>query len=320
MNDLFESEKNAFLNHLRNERNVSPNTLEAYGRDLGDFQSFLTQNVSTPIGTKTTPKDISLKNISKEDIRAWLNGLFKEKKSIRTTRRRLSALRSFFKYLKREKIVPLNPALGIASRKLDQPLPKFLYEREMELFLDSLGAPKDFPAHRNRLIIEMLYATGMRVAELSGLSLDSIHTSSKSIRVLGKGRRMRVLPITERLLQKIQSYLPERELFVTGLKLPNSRKTRALFLNQKGTPLGTRGIQFLLEKLSQKKGLAKIVHPHMLRHTFATHLLSRGADLRSVQELLGHRSLSTTQIYTHLAKEDLKKNYLKYHPLAEKGF
>lgn len=306
MKSLFQKERLAFFEHLRSERNVSPKTLDAYGRDLEDFAGFIAASTQ-----KKTSAD--LKDISRDDIREWLNALYLDKKSVRTARRRLSALRTFFRFLKREKIIHVDPSLGIASRKLTHPLPEALYEDEMARFLDSLDTANDYPSHRNRILVEFFYGAGLRVSELSELALDRIDLASKSLKILGKGRRIRMLPMTDRIAGKLPAYLKERAAF---LAQKNGVDPGFLLLNQAGKALGSRGIQLILQKLSLTKGTEKKIHPHMLRHTFATHLLRAGANLRSVQELLGHRSISTTQIYTHLAKEDLKKNYLKFHPLA----
>ncbi|MBL8992412.1 MAG: tyrosine-type recombinase/integrase [Spirochaetia bacterium] len=306
MTTLFQKERLAFLEHLRSERNVSPKTLDAYGRDLENFAGF----IHSAVPGKSPPP---LKDISRDDIREWLNALYLDKKSVRTARRRLSALRTFFRFLKREKIILSDPAIGVASRKLSHPLPDALYEDEMGRFLDSLSQAKDYPSHRNRILVELFYGAGLRVSEMSELSLDRIDIPSRSFRILGKGRRIRMLPMTERIAERLPLYLKERSAFIAEKKTDDPG---VLLLNQQGKALGPRGIQLILEKLSLVKGTSKKIHPHMLRHTFATHLLRGGANLRSVQELLGHRSISTTQIYTHLAKEDLKKNYLKFHPLA----
>lgn len=302
MKSLFQKERIAFLEHLRSERNVSPKTLDAYGRDLENFVGFLADSAPAAINA-----------VTRDDIRGWLNALYLKKKSVRTARRRLSALRTFFRFLKREKIIPVDPTVGIPSRKLTHPLPEALYEDEMGRFLDGLAEARDYASHRNRLIVELLYGSGLRVSELSELRLDRIDPASRSLKILGKGRRIRMLPMTERVAAKLNAYFKERRIFMEERKAADPG---LLLLNHRGKALGPRGIQLILEKLSLVKMTDKKIHPHMLRHTFATHLLRGGANLRSVQELLGHRSISTTQIYTHLAKEDLKKNYLKFHPLA----
>src|SRR3989338_3825475 len=222
----------------------------------------------------------------------------------RSLARKLSCLRSFFRFLQREGLVKKNPTTLLMTPKLDKKLPQFLTEDEMTKFIESPPLKKE-AGKRDRAILETLYSTGMRVSELVGLNMDNVDFISNIVKVAGKGKKERLLPIGDKALKSLQDYLKIRK-----------HQSSAIFLNKSGTRLTSRSICNITEKYIRQTGLREKISPHVLRHSFATHLLNRGADLRSVQELLGHVNLSTTQIYTHVTMDRLKEVYDKSHPRA----
>jgi integrase/recombinase XerC len=226
--------------------------------------------------------------------------------------RKLSAIRSFFRYLVREEIIPKNPIEQVSSPKLDRRLPSFLTKEEMEKLLNAPDLPTPL-GQRDRALLELLYASGLRVSELVGLTLEQIDLESNEIRVWGKGSKERMVLMGQPAADALKSYIGEGRL---QLQLQSKKKTSALFLDRYGQRLTERSVQRLLNQYAKKAGIGKRVHPHMFRHTFATHLLDGGADLRVVQELLGHARLTSTQIYTHVTKGQARKVYLAAHPLA----
>jgi tyrosine recombinase XerC len=279
-----------FLSHLEIEKNYSPHTILNYRIDLEEFFAFL---------EKTPFKDVDY-----PFLRRYLALIRQKNLKPRTVARKLSCLRSFFKYLQREGLVDKNPAVLLITPKLDKPLPKFMSEAETIKLIES---PKDdkLMSLRDRAIFETLYSTGIRVSELVGLNVDSVDGIGNVIRVMGKGRKERIVPIGDKAVGAIHHYCAERPV-----------QTRALFLNKSGKRLTDRSVRNIINKYILRECINQHVSPHVFRHSFATHLLNNGADLRSVQELLGHVNLSTTQIYTHLTTEKLKSIYDKAHPHA----
>jgi len=287
-------EKDKFLRYLKVEKEASYYTIKSYTEDLKIFEEFLGD------------KDIRV--VNHLDLRRFIAYLRTKGDAKRTISRRLSCLRSFFKFLLREGYIKKNPSLAINGVKLDKPLPKFLSYTDISQLLDSSKQP-DYLSLRNQAIMETLYSTGIRVSELVNLNFQDIDFISGVVKVYGKGKKERILPIGSQALKVIKSYLDRRKTSGYGAK-------SALFLNRFGQRITERSVVRVVKKLALKTGIGKGVSPHTLRHSFATHLLDRGADLRSVQELLGHASLSTTQIYTHLTLEGLKRIYEKSHPRA----
>ena len=285
-----------FLYYLENERNYSPHTLLNYKNDLEDFFVFI--------------HELPVEKVDYLTLRKYLGELRVKAHQPRTLARKISSLRSFLKYLQRENIVESNPALLVSTPKLDKKLPKFLSEEDMVRFIEApTGETDKISNQRDRAILETLYSTGMRVSELVGLNTNSIDFIGGVLKVQGKGKKERLLPIGDKALDTIRDYL-------TARKLRFSQETKALFLNKSGKRLTTRSVCNITKKYIQTANLTQHISPHVLRHSFATHLLNRGADLRSVQELLGHANLSTTQIYTHVTTDRLKKVYDKAHPRA----
>jgi tyrosine recombinase XerC len=279
-----------FLSYLEIEKNYSSHTILNYKIDLEEFFDFL--------------GGIAFKNVDYPVLRRYLAEIRQKNLKPRTVARKLSCLRSFFKFMQREGIVEKNPAVLLVTPKLDKPLPKFMTEAQTVKLVES---PKDdkLASLRDRAIFEVLYSTGIRVSELVGLNLDSVDGIGNIIRVMGKGRKERMVPIGEKALEAIQQYCAARKV-----------QTNVLFLNKAGKRLTTRSICNIINKYIARESINQHVSPHTFRHSFATHLLNNGADLRSVQELLGHVNLSTTQIYTHLTTEKLKSIYDKAHPRA----
>ena len=289
---------NAFLDELQRIRDLSPRTIKAYARDVGDFLAFLeARNVAT-----WSPEH----GLQSQDLRAYQNKLRLDGLSSSSIARRNSALRSFWKFLKREGYCGDDPSDMILSPKAENRLPAFLSQREMVALLDSL--PKNgFLATRNRAILEVLYSTGLRVSELLSITESDYRRSDGQLKVLGKGSKERYVFINNASKDKLAAYLEFRDLKVKA-------GVDALWLNFRGKALGTRGLRYIFSKFCTTGAIAKNMHPHMIRHSFASHLLEKGADLRVVQELLGHSSISTTGIYTHVGLEQLRSVYNDHHP------
>ena len=279
-----------FFRYLEIEKNASSLTQLNYAHDLKEFNEFVA--------------DLSLEKIDYLTLRKFLAQLKSRNLAKRSINRKLSCIRSFFKFLFKEGLIKSNPAALISSPKQDKHLPKVLTEDEMVKLLEAADGD-DWFSLRDRAILETLYSTGMRISELLGLNIDEVDFISGVVKVRGKGKKERLLPIGDRALKAIRKFLDRR-----------LKKSPILFLNKNKTRLTTRGSRLILNKYIKKASLKQGISPHTLRHSFATHLLNRGADLRSVQELLGHSNLSTTQIYTHLTTERLKAVYEKAHPRA----
>jgi integrase/recombinase XerC len=291
-----------YRNYLEAERNASPYTVRNYITDLVDFLQFLkSQQIS------------SLKEVDKHSLRNYLSQLLDRGFVKASIARKLSAIRSFYGYLLREGMVPVNPLVSTSSPKLDKRLPSFLTLSEVERLLEApdVSNPRGL---RDRALLEVLYASGLRVSELVNLDLAQVNLETNEIRVWGKGSKERMVLMGQPAARAIITYLKRGRPALLGKK-----KTDALFLNRYGDRLVERRVQRILEKYATTVGVRRRVYPHMLRHTFATHLLDGGADLRVVQELLGHASLSTTQIYTHISQSQARKVYLSAHPLAREG-
>lgn len=292
-----------FLRYLQVEKNTSPLTVKNYAADISLFSNFLAERLG---------KDFQWQKIGVLDIRAYLALLNKEKYARTTIARRISSLRSFYKFLMRENYVEQNPFVKVRTPKLEKRLPVFLEELEIN---EILTLPdKDTLGLRDQAILELLYATGCRVSELVGLTVTNIDLGSQYVLLLGKGNKERIVPIGHTCCQAVRQYLQ-----VTRGALMEKNKTEALdkvFVNSRGGPLTDRSVRRILDKYITQLAMQKKVSPHTIRHTFATHLLDHGADLRAVQELLGHANLSTTQIYTHITTERITSVYQKNHPRA----
>ncbi|PIU40754.1 MAG: tyrosine recombinase XerD [Candidatus Omnitrophica bacterium CG07_land_8_20_14_0_80_50_8] len=299
----------SFLTYLKVEKNYSKHTLINYTHDLKEFFAFLDGKLLTEV-------DLVL-------LRKYLVMLKEHNLSKRSVARKMAVLRTFFKFLIRELYLKKNPMSALRTPKLEKKLPMVLDENEVSRLIDSPA--HDLAGCRDRAILETLYSTGMRVSELVQLNLDSVDFIGGVCRVLGKGAKERVCPIGDCALRSIRRYLELCETETSGVSkraacLKKRTARQALFLNysphQSGSRLTDRSIRRIVDKYAAKTCRRKNISPHTLRHSFATHLLNRGADLRSVQELLGHENLSTTQIYTHVSTQRLKEAYDKAHPRA----
>jgi len=290
-----------FLSYLRNARNYSSHTLRAYRQDLSQFAEYLKSS-----GFQSDPS-----RAQKLDIRGFLAHLHDAAVEKRSVARKLSTLRSFFKFLLARGRISSSPCAGIRTPRFGRPLPRFLGEQAVA---ELLAAPKggDFLASRDRAILETLYSSGVRVGELVALDLRDVDLIGEVIKAKGKGKKERLLPIGRPSADAISEYLAVRRATPDFVAVDAD----ALFLNRRGRRLTDRSVARLLDKYIRIAGLQAGVSPHTLRHSFATHMLDRGADLRSVQELLGHENLSTTQIYTHVTAQRLKKAYDAAHPRA----
>lgn len=289
-----------FLQHLTYEKRLSPHTLTAYGKDLEQFAEFL----------ETT---YNLKDLDKADfrmVRGWAVSLVEAELHHRSVNRKLATLRSFYGYLLRCKVISINPTLRVSALKTDKPLPQFVEEKNLQLMFEEVTFTDDFEGVRDRLVMELLYGTGMRLAELLSLTDNDLNFYDQTLKVLGKRNKERIVPIYKGLADLIKHYQNiKRENFPTI-------DTKVLILTNKGEPAYSVLIQRIVKKyLSAVTSLQKR-SPHILRHTFATHLLNNGADLNSIKDLLGHSSLAATQVYTHNTIEKLKKIYKQAHPKA----
>lgn len=290
-----------FRSYILVEKNFSKHTAKAYYSDILDFLLWLGE---TPIESV---------NFSK--VREYLHFIQKFNYKKTTIARKIASLRTFYKYLYREKKVDSNPAMNLNSPKRPRQLPKFLTPYEVEQILNNIKI--DTPAgYRNKAILELLWATGMRVSELSGLNFEDLNLANNEIRVFGKGSKERIILVTDRAKTYLQRYIDTaRPLVAKGFRVENNEDS-PVFINNTGYRLQTRTIRNVINDVVEKIQLPKHVTPHVFRHSFATHLIENGADLRVVQELLGHASISNTQIYTHVSSQHLKEVYNETHPRA----
>ncbi len=290
---------NKYINYLKAERNASPYTIRNYTADLRDFFQFLSaKGVS------------SLKEVDRYVLRDYLSWLMERGIVKASVARKLSAIRSFYRYLLREGMISTSPVATTSSPKLDKRLPSFLTIEQVVRLLTAPDLAKPVGL-RDRALLELLYASGLRVSELVNLNVAQLNLDSGEIRVLGKGSKERMVLMGKPAARALSIYLNEGRPKLQGEKVSD-----ALLTNRYGKRLSARGAQRILGKYASLAGIDKRVHPHLLRHTFATHLLDGGADLRVVQELLGHADLSSTQIYTHVTKSQARKVYLSAHPMA----
>ncbi|NMC28158.1 MAG: tyrosine recombinase XerC [Syntrophomonadaceae bacterium] len=293
-----------FMAHLRVEKSASPLTLVSYKKDLDQFFNFLAQ--SRGLGREELTTEV----LNHRSVREYIANMQNQDLSTATMARKLAALRSFVKYLCRENVLPGNPIANVATPKLEKKLPRFLYPVETEMLIE---APDTSTVRgvRDRAILETLYAAGVRVSELVGINLADLDLGERWIRIRGKGGKERLAPIGEPARKALIDYLNKsRHYQCQGHAAP----AEALFLNKAGERISARSIRNIINKYVEQLAMNQRVSPHTLRHTFATHLLNEGADLRAVQELLGHVKLSTTQIYTHLTKDRIKMIHDETHP------
>lgn len=308
--DATRPEVEDYLAHLAKERDVSPNTVLAYSRDLKEFVEYL--------GRYFTGGAWSWGQVDRIAMRGFLGHLSKKGLAKRSMARTLSAVRSFYRYLHRNEIVDANPARAVGAPKLEKYLPGYLDRAQIDLLFTAAEARAHdgggLVAWRNLAILELFYSTGMRLSELQGLNRADLDMLSQQVKVRGKGRKERIIPVGDHAIRALREYEYKRDQLI--LSIGRGADRTAVFITASGKRIGVRAVQkavsAFLDAIDEDAGLSV----HSLRHTFATHLLDAGADLRAVQELLGHASISTTQIYTHTSVERLKQVYVKAHPRA----
>jgi integrase/recombinase XerC len=291
-----------FLEYLEVERRYSPNTIRSYEVDLHQFVVYLSSHHFH-----------SFDDVSKDVLRSFLSSLLDAGVSRKSVARKIACLRSFFRYAKRNHITTKNPTLTLVSPKLEKRLPSFLDETSITKMFDGLDTAS--PAGRQQAaILELFYSTGMRLSELVNLDVQDLDFSQGVVKVTGKGSKQRIIPVGRRALRAVESYLRDRLRLLARRGLASDES--ALFITAKGVRIYAKAVSRMVNQAISRVSELEKKSPHVLRHTFATHLLNRGADLRAVKELLGHESLSTTQIYTHVSTEQLKKVYRQSHPKA----
>lgn len=299
MNIQFRQALEQFVTYIQLEKNFSPLTVRDYRADILEFYTFLQIE-----GVE------DLTQVEYLHARIFVTKLYEEKKARTTISRKISSIRSFFRFLNKEYDLDDSAFQALYHPKKELRLPHFFYEEELsKLFMSNEG--EDSKSLRNMALLELLYATGIRVSELTSIELKDIDFSLNILRVMGKGRKERYVPFGHFAAEAMQRYLAE-----SRPKLVKGQKHTTLFVNMRGSALSARGVRYILNDMMKQAELHTNIYPHMLRHTFATHLLNNGADLRTVQELLGHSSLSSTQVYTHVTKEHLRKTYMNAHPRA----
>lgn len=288
-----------FTDYLRLERQYSEETILNYQHDLKDFLSFLSET-----------GDTDFLKVTYRDVRIYVSELYDKNYKRTTMQRKMSSLRTFYRYLLQNKQIDENPFEYVVMKKNEKRLPQFFYEKEMDALFQATEG--DTPLLiRDRALLETLYASGMRVSECVGLQLSDIDFYGQFFLVHGKGNKERFAPFNHHTLNALRKYLDEARS-----QLMKEKQHSTVFVNSKGDPLTARGVRYILNQIIKRSSLNANIHPHELRHTFATHLLNHGADMRTVQELLGHVDLSSTQIYAHVTKESLQTTYRHFHPRA----
>jgi integrase/recombinase XerD len=289
----------SFLTHVKVEKGLSSNTVSAYRRDLVKFDVFAQK------------RKLSLEGVSRDDLVDFLAGLYRLKLESRTVARHLVTLRNFFRFAQVHDLITTDPSINLESPKIRRSLPGYLRLEEVERLLEQPDSTTALGL-RDRAMLEVLYSTGLRVSELIGLRVSDLDSKVGCVRCIGKGDKERIVPVGRKALIMVEKYLRDARPKLLG-KL---RGSRTLFVNRRGVSLSRVGVWKILSGYGKRAGLRVSPTPHMLRHSFATHLLERGADLRSVQLMLGHADISTTQIYTHVVEERLKQIYKAHHPRA----
>lgn len=291
----------SFLTHVKVEKGLSANTLAAYKRDLAKFQEFAKK------------RKLTLDAVTRDGLVDFLAGLYRAKLESRTVARHLVTLRNFFRFAQVQELISEDPSINLESPKIRRSLPGYLRLEEIERLLEQPDAKTAFGL-RDRAMLEVLYSTGLRVSELTGLKVADLDSRVGSVRCIGKGDKERIVPVGRKALSTVEKYIRDgRPELVRGTRNASSA---ALFVNRRGASLSRVGVWKILSAYGRQAGLRVPLTPHVLRHSFATHLLERGADLRSVQLMLGHADISTTQIYTHVVEERLKQIYKAHHPRA----
>ena len=291
----------SFVTHVKVEKGLSANTVSAYRRDLVKFESFAKK------------RTLALESVTRDDLVDFLAGLYRDKLESRTVARQLVTLRNFFRFAQIQELITTDPSVNLESPKIRRSLPGYVRLEDVERLLNQPDS-KTATGQRDRGMLEVLYSTGLRVSELVSLRVGDLDSKAGCVRCIGKGDKERIVPVGRKALAMVDKYLHEaRPELLRQAKVSNAT---ALFVNRRGVALSRVGVWKILSAYGRRAGLRVALTPHMLRHSFATHLLERGADLRSVQLMLGHADISTTQIYTHVVEERLKQIYKAHHPRA----
>ena len=289
----------SFISHVKVDKGLSSNTVSAYRRDLAKFGAFAQK------------RKLSLEKVSRDDLVDFLAGLYRLNLESRTVARHLVSLRNFFRFAQTQELISDDPSINLESPKIRRTLPGYLRLEEVERLLEQPDQTTPLGV-RDRAMLEVLYSTGLRVSELIGLKASDLDSKVGCVRCIGKGDKERIVPVGRKALSMVEKYLRDARPTLLG----KQRGTMTLFVNRRGAALSRVGVWKILSGYGRRAGLRVALTPHMLRHSFATHLLERGADLRSVQLMLGHADISTTQIYTHVVEERLKQIYKAHHPRA----
>lgn len=292
-------ELQGFLEYIQLDKNYSPHTVKEYETDLQQFVKFLQEEAIS-----------SFEEVEYVHARLFVTRLYDQKLARTTISRKISAIRTFFSYLSKELQVNSDAFQALFHPKQQKKLPQFFYEEELQALFEAAQGEQPLDL-RNMALLELLYATGMRVSELTNLERDALDLSYGIVRVMGKGRKERYIPLGSFAQSALETYLE-----TARPRLMKAKDHAVVFVNHRGDPLTEMGVRHILQQIVKKSTLTKSIYPHMIRHTFATHLLNNGADMRTVQELLGHSSLSSTQIYTHVTKDHLLSTYKNAHPRA----
>lgn len=295
-----------FLDHLLYQKNYSKKTVESYQKDIDLFCNFIYQ------------EGYSMEEVDALVIRNYLTEELNRGVCKRSCKRRISSLKHFYKFMVNVGYVKDNPFLFVSAPKMETKYPHALYKDQILALFKKNEERTDFLKNRDQAILYLLYFSGMRAAELVTLDIQSISLKERTVRVLGKGNKERIIPFTSECQVVLKDYINKDRLEFLKKRDPNKPLDPALFYNAKGERLTTRGLEFILDSIEEKAGLYVGLHPHILRHSFATHLLENGADLRVIQELLGHESINATQVYTHVTEEAMKDTYQKAFPRANK--
>ncbi|HKL73196.1 MAG TPA: site-specific tyrosine recombinase/integron integrase [Candidatus Onthovivens sp.] len=302
-----------FLSFLEFELGYSKNTLKAYQKDIDLFYEYI------------FAEGYEFDNVDKAGVRGFMKSRLEtttyrgEEETPRTLKRRIAALKKYYQFLMKKKYIKNNPFINIQTPKVVNKLPEVMFEKTIQKLLDTNASREDKLKDRDQAILELMYSSGLRCSELINIKINEVNLSARYLRVIGKGKKERIVPFSNEALVAIKSYVSVLREELLKDKSPHDR-SKHLFLNSKGEALTSRGLEYILDSIVKKTNLSLGIklHPHILRHSFATHLLEKGADLRLIQELMGHSSINTTQIYTHVSKETMKEEYNKFFPKGKK--
>jgi integrase/recombinase XerC len=312
------SEIDGFLDHIKFGKNSSPKTIASYNDDVIQLYKFLIGDIDAPVDVSIYETDVKIINgevdihsIGKDDITAFIEFCYDKGLKKSSIARKIACFKSFFKYLYNENIIEKNPAVKISFPKREKNVPKFLYYNQIKTLFEF--DVSNFFDYRDRALLEVFYSSGARVSEIASADCDNLTIENGTLKVLGKGAVERMVFLTDNAVKWLRLYLKQRRKEFGEVRGP-------LFVNNKGKRISVRGIFYIIDKRYTASGLIGNISPHTLRHSFATELLNQGADIRAIQELLGHKNISTTQIYTHTTKERLRRVYEEFHPHSSRNF